>query len=83
MIWLWWVGNVVFLFVIIPVVVLLLHRLLQPVIVIGRYTDDILEHLQNGLNQLGAIGELAQTRQAAGRVGSELQNYGNALNRAL
>ncbi|MDP8961765.1 MAG: hypothetical protein M3N32_09150 [Actinomycetota bacterium] len=83
MIWLWWVGNVVFLFVIIPVVVLLLHRLLMSVIVIGRYTADILEHGVAMVGQLDAVEELGQTRQAAARVGSDLQRYGNALNRVL
>ncbi len=80
---LWWIGNLVFLFVIIPVVVLLLHGLLKPVIEIGKYADDILEHLGNGVNQLGAISDLGQTRQAAGQVSSDLQRYGNALSRVL
>ncbi len=80
---LWWIGNLVFLFVIIPVVVLLLHGLLKPVIEIGKYTDDILEHLSNGVNQLGAISELGQTRNAASGVSSDLQRYGNALRRVL
>ncbi len=83
MIWLWWIGNIVFLFVIIPVVVLLLHRLLLTIIVIGRYTADILEHGVGAVGQLDAVEELGQTRQAATRVGSDVQRYGTALNRAL
>lgn len=80
---LWWIGNLVFLFVIIPVVLLLLHGLLKPVIEIGRYTDDIHEHLAAALEQLGAIGELGQTRQSANRASSDLQRYGNSLSRVL
>ncbi|MDQ4144037.1 MAG: hypothetical protein M3198_09900 [Actinomycetota bacterium] len=80
---LWWIGNLVFLFVIIPVVVLLLHGLLKPVIEIGRYTQDILEHGVAAVAQLDAVSELGQTRQTVNGVSSDLQRYGNALSRVL
>ncbi|MDQ3931277.1 MAG: hypothetical protein M3252_00330 [Actinomycetota bacterium] len=83
MIWLWWIGNLVFLFVIIPVVVLILHWLLRTVIVIGRYTDDILEHGVAAIGQLDAVEGLVETRESATRVSSDLQRYGAALSRIL
>jgi hypothetical protein len=41
---LWWIANLVFLLVIVPVVVTILIQLLRPISEIRMYADDISEH---------------------------------------
>lgn len=41
---LWWIGNIVLLFVVFPVVLVLLNRILAPVERIKKTTDGILAH---------------------------------------
>lgn len=41
---LWWIGNIVLLFVVFPVVLVLLNRILAPVERIKKTTDGILKH---------------------------------------
>ncbi len=41
---LWWIANLVFLLVIVPVVVIILIQLLRPINEIRMYADDIAEH---------------------------------------
>ncbi len=80
---LWWIGNLVFLFVIIPVVVLLLHGLLKPVIEIGRYADDILEHGVGAIAQLDPIEDLSTTGDRAEQVNRDLSRYASWLSSNL
>ncbi len=42
--WLWWLANLVGLFVVIPLIVLLGNRVVRPAREIQAYSDDILEH---------------------------------------
>ncbi|MFN2557048.1 MAG: hypothetical protein ABR592_09275 [Nitriliruptorales bacterium] len=80
---LWWLGNAVFILVIIPVVILLLHGLLKPVEEIGRYTDDILEHGVGAIAQLDAIEELATSGDQAEKVNRDLSRYSSWLSENL
>lgn len=80
---LWWIGNIVFLFVIIPVVVLLLRGLREPVLEIDRYASDALEHGVLAIAALDAVDELATTRQYAGEVKEQLVEYGACLDEIL
>jgi hypothetical protein len=41
---LWWIGNLLLIGVVAPVVVLLLNRVLRPTFEIKQYADDILDH---------------------------------------
>jgi uncharacterized membrane protein len=41
MVALWWIGNVIFVLVIIPVVVVLLRRLMSAIFNIGKHVDTI------------------------------------------
>lgn len=80
---LWWIGNALFLLVIIPVVVLLLHRLREPVFEIGASVDDILEHGVLAIAALDAVDELVTTREQISLLGSQVARYGAALDRIL
>lgn len=60
--WLWWIGNLVLLLVVVPVVLLLANRVLRPALEIQRYADDILEHGVGLTENLAPVPAVAETR---------------------
>ena len=80
---LWWIGNAIFILVVIPVVVLLLHRLVQPVMSIGRHADTIHDQAGGIVVAMDAIPGLLRTRDLVKRVGGLLARYVNAVDRVL
>jgi hypothetical protein len=79
----WWIGNAVFLLVVIPVVLLLLTRLLRPVLEIRDYVDDTLEHGVLAIAALDGVEGLVDTRALVKEVGGGVQRYGAALDDLL
>ena len=80
---LWWIGNVLFLIVVIPVVVVLLQRL-------KRAAGDVGERIETVHGQAGGIvvavddvKALIPTRDAVKRVGTGLTRYVKAVDRLL
>lgn len=82
MVW-WWIGNAVFLLVIIPVVVMLLYSLRRPVIEIRDYIDDTLEHGVLAIAALDAVEELLETRDHVKDVRAGVARYGRALDELI
>lgn len=80
---LWWIGNVIFLAVVIPVVIALLNQVMRPAVEIKRYGDDVLEHGVLLIAQLDAVEELLKTRALVKQVGAGVTRYTQALERAL
>ena len=80
---LWWIGNIIFLLVVIPVVLLCLNRVLRPVMEINSYANDILEHGVALTGALYAIPKLAQTRQLTGTVRQNAERYVGALSQVM
>ena len=80
---LWWVGNAIFFFVIIPVVVVLLQRLARSAIDVGKHVDTI--HGQAGgiVIAVDDVKQLIPTRDAVKRVGAGLTRYVKAVDRIL
>ena len=78
---LWWIGNIVFVAVIVPAVVLILIQVLTPIREIRAYADDIAEH--GGLfgPHLDATAELARTRDLVKEVNTGVAAYCQALDR--
>jgi hypothetical protein len=78
---LWWIGNIVFVAVIIPVVILILIQVLTPIREIRAYADDIAEH--GGLfgPHLDATAELGKTRDLVKEVNAGVVAYIQALDR--
>jgi len=76
-----WIGNVIFLFVIIPVVVIILRRVLAPATEIKAYADDINEYGTQLAPHLEALGELATTRELVRQANTDLERYVRALDR--
>ena len=78
---LWWIANIVFLVVIVPVVILVLIQTLQPIVQIRKYADDIAEH--GGLfgPHLGATAELATTSHLVKQLNAGVVAYCQALDK--
>jgi type IV secretory pathway component VirB8 len=78
---LWWIGNIIFVAVIIPVVIMILISVLTPIKEIRYYADDIAEH--GGLfgPHLEATSELGQTRELVKEVNNGIVAYIQALDR--
>ncbi|MGH2839580.1 MAG: hypothetical protein ACRDKY_02000 [Solirubrobacteraceae bacterium] len=78
---LWWIGNLLFVAVIIPAVVVILISVLTPIREIRTYADDIAEH--GGLfgPHLEATAELARTRELVKEVNAGVVAYCQALDR--
>lgn len=80
---LWWIGNIVFLFVVIPLVVFLLHKLREPVIEIRSYAADALEHGVLAIAALDATEELLTTRERVATLKGQLAAYGGVVDELL
>jgi hypothetical protein len=78
---LWWLANIIFAAVIVPVVVTILITVLNPIREIRAYADDITEH--GGLfgPHLEATAELATTAALVRDVKGGLVQYIQAIDR--
>lgn len=80
---LWWIGNGLLLLLVIPLVVVLLHRLREPVLEIRRYADDALEHGVLAIAELDAVDELVETRDRIALLKTQVAAYGGTVARIL
>ncbi len=76
---LWWIGNILFAGVIIPLVIWILNQVLAPAQQIEYYADDILDSGAQFPQHLEALRELGRTRDLSRQVNSGLTRYGRAL----
>ena len=80
---LWWIGNLILLFVVVPVVLLLLNRLLRQIMEVNAYANDILEHGVALTGTLDSVPKLVRTRELAGTAGQAANRYVSALSRIV
>lgn len=80
---LWWIGNAIFILVIIPVVVVLLHRLARSAFDVGKHVDTIQGQTGGIATALNDVQALIPTRDAVKRVGAGLTRYVKAVDRIL
>ncbi len=80
---LWWLGNIVLLFVVAPVCLLFLNRVLRPAKEIYAYADDILDHGVKLTGTLDSVPKLLRTRELTGVARQGVGRYGSALQRIL
>ncbi len=80
---LWWLGNAVLAFVVIPVVLLFANRVLRPTMLIKEYADDILVHGVGLTGTLDAVPKLVTTKELTGTALGLVGRYGAALKRLL
>lgn len=80
---LWWIGNLLLLAVVIPVVLLLLNRVVRPVKEIKNYADDVLDHGVKLTGTVDCIPVLATTCELTAAARLNVTRYGLALARML
>jgi hypothetical protein len=80
---LWWIGIVLLVFVVAPVVILFLNRILRPALEIRGYADDILEHGVGITRELDAVPKLVRTKELTGVAREGVSRYTAALRRLL
>ena len=80
---LWWLGNIVLLFVVAPVCLLFLNRVLRPAKEIYSYADDILDHGVKLTGTLDSVPKLYTTRDLTAAARQSANRYGAALQRIL
>lgn len=80
---LWWIGNAIFILVIIPVVVVLLQRLVGSAISVEKRIDTIHDQAGGIVSAVDDVKALIPTRDAVKRVGAGLTRYVKAVDRIL
>jgi hypothetical protein len=77
---LWWIGNLVLVGVVIPVVVAILLQVLTPIFQIRQYVEDITEHVGLFPPHLDAVApELVKTRDLVKTAAGPLGRYIRAI----
>lgn len=74
-----WIGDILLIAVVLPVVVAILNQVLTPIRQIKAYADDIAEHGALFVPHLQALGQLTQTRDLVKQVGGGLERYIRAI----
>lgn len=80
---LWWIGNAIFILVVIPVVVVLLQRLARSAFDVGKRVNTIQGQAAGIVIAVDDVKQLIPTRDAVKRVGTHLTRYVQAVARIL
>lgn len=80
---LWWIGNAIFILVVIPVVVVLLQRLARSAVDTDRQIATIQDQAEGIVTAVDDVKALVPTRDAVKRVGTGLTRYVKAVDRIL
>jgi hypothetical protein len=80
---LWWVANILLIFVVAPVVIYFLNKVKKPITEIDHYVSDVLEHGVGLTATLDCVPNLIRTCELAGACRLNVTRYGLALARLL
>lgn len=80
---LWWIGNAIFILVVVPVVVVLLQRLASSAVDVEKRIDTIRGQAGGVAIAVDDVKALIPTRDAVKRVGAGLTRYVKAVDRLL
>ena len=80
---LWWLANIILIFVVAPVCLLFLNRVLRPIFEIKRYVDDVLDHGVKLTGTLDCVPNLIRSCELTGMARLNVTRYGLALARLL
>ncbi len=76
---LWWIGNAIFVLVVIPVVAILLHRLASSAGVVGKRVHTV-HHQASGIAvAVDDVKQLIPVRDGVKRVAARLTRYASAM----
>ena len=77
---LWWVANVIFFLVFVPLVLTLINRVLTPILEIRRHTRDILANVVTLTGELDDVPEqLVVTDEVVKQVAAGALRYSGSL----
>ena len=79
----WWIGNLVILLVVVPVVVYTANRIVRPATEIKLYAANILQHGIAVTGNLDCVPAVIDTRDMVVQSREGLARYGAALDRIL
>jgi hypothetical protein len=80
---LWWIGNVVLLLVIVPVVVILLRGVLNAAKEVTRAVDALQPVAETASKDLDAVELLNTTQEQVSQTVAVVANYGGSLDTIL
>ena len=80
---LWWIGNIVLIAVVVPVVVIIFRRVMAPVREIGEHAADIVTVASSIDRKLDSVEDLVRSRHQVGQTRRGLERYGAALDEIL
>jgi hypothetical protein len=80
---LWYIGAILLILVVPPVVLLFLNRVLRPIMEIDKYVDDVLEHGVLLSGTLDSVPNLIRSCELTGACRLNVTRYGLALARLL
>ena len=80
---LWWIGNAILIFLIIPIVVILLARLSRSAVDVGRIINTIHGQAAGIVVAVDDVKQLVPVRDRVKRVSAGLTRYVNAVSRVL
>lgn len=80
---LWWIGNGVLLFVVVPLVIYIANRVIKPAIEIQKYAADILDYGLRITANLDRVPALIDTKELTGQTLAGIARYGAALDELL
>ncbi len=80
---LWYIAALLLIFVIPPVVLLFLNKVLKPIKEIDKYVEDVLEHGVMLTSTLDAVPKLIRSCELTGTCRLNVTRYGLALARLL
>jgi len=80
---LWYIGAILLILVVPPVVLLFLNRVLRPIMEIDKYVEDVLEHGVLLSGTLDAVPNLIRSCELTGQCRLNVTRYGLALARLL
>ncbi len=79
----WWLGNIILIAVVAPVLVLFLNKVMRPIREIDHYVQDVLEHGVALTQTLDDVPKLVRTKELTGTARQGVGRYGAALQRLL
>jgi hypothetical protein len=80
---LWYIGAILLILVVPPVVLLFLNRVIRPIMEIDKYVEDVLEHGVLLSGTLDAVPNLIRSCELTGACRLNVTRYGLALARLL
>jgi hypothetical protein len=80
---LWWIGNLILLLVVVPLVIYIANRVIKPAREIDNYAKDILTHGVAITGNLDPVPALARTKELTSATLAGVARYGAALDEIL